>query len=108
MYQAKIHEGVFPCQLKQDDKHIFIQSDGRVAIQANATLKRKKLNTPTKRLPEKDPDISEEKLIHNIIPCKEKLFTWKLTADNKCNACGVLEDYQHFFIECTIVQPFLK
>jgi hypothetical protein len=48
LYQAKIHAGVFPCQLKQDDKQIIIQPDGTVAIQANATLKRKELNTPTK------------------------------------------------------------
>jgi hypothetical protein len=79
-----------------------------VSIQANATLNRKKLNTPTKRLPEKDPDIYKEKLIHNIIPCKENLFTWKLTADSKCNAYGVLEDYKHFFIECEMIQLFLK
>jgi hypothetical protein len=47
------------------------------------------------------------KLFHNITPCKEKLFAWKFTADNECIACGVLEDYQHFFIECEAIQPFL-
>jgi hypothetical protein len=58
---TRVHAGVFPCQLKQDDTHIIIiQPDGRVVIQANETPKRKKLNTPTKHLPEKDPDISEE------------------------------------------------
>jgi hypothetical protein len=34
-----------------------------------------------------------------IFAIKEKLFTWILTADNIYNACGVLEDWQHFFIE---------
>jgi hypothetical protein len=57
----RVHAGVFPCQLKQDDTHIIIiQPDGRVVIQANETLTINKTKHTNQTSPEKDTDISEE------------------------------------------------
>ena len=44
------------------------------------------------------------KLINAILPCKQILFKWKLTETLLCELCKVVENYNHLFIECPIVQ----
>ena len=45
------------------------------------------------------------KLLHNILAIKENLFRWKIETNELCNVCKVKEDYEHFFLTCTVVQP---
>jgi hypothetical protein len=48
------------------------------------------------------------KLIHDILAIKQNLFTWKIESNPHCNICQDVENYEHFFIECNAVKPFLE
>ena len=48
------------------------------------------------------------KLINAILPCKQLLFKWKLTDSPFCEICQVIENYDHLFIECPVVQRLWK
>ena len=43
------------------------------------------------------------KLVNAILPCKEKLFKWRITRNDLCEACKITENYEHLFINCPIV-----
>ena len=46
------------------------------------------------------------KLLHYIIPRKNLLHIWTLSSNEKCNVCDVVEDYNHFFIQCKYLEQF--
>ena len=46
------------------------------------------------------------KIIHRIIPCKEKLFVWKIEENSNCNFCNENDDIRHFFLLCPKVKDF--
>ena len=46
------------------------------------------------------------KLINRILPNKQLLYKWKISENPLCNFCGVIEDYQHVFIQCKYHQNF--
>ena len=48
------------------------------------------------------------KLIHNILPCGEQLYKWKIISDDLCSICKVKDDYQHLFILCKLNENFLN
>ena len=48
------------------------------------------------------------KLIHYILPSNELLKKWKITEDNLCKHCKKKEDYEHFFVNCSYNNDFLK
>ena len=46
------------------------------------------------------------KLLNRILPTKQLLHKWKISENPLCNSCGVIEDYQHTFIDCNYHQHF--
>jgi hypothetical protein len=48
------------------------------------------------------------RVLHNIIPCKENLFKWRIEPSNLCNLCGVIEDTPHMLLECIKVRHIWK
>lgn len=46
------------------------------------------------------------KLLHYILPCKQLLHIWRISNNEKCNVCDVVEDYNHFFIQCKYLEQF--
>jgi len=58
----------------------------------------------TKRIQERKLAMIHYKLLHNILPCKQLLYRWRLVGDPFCNICKVTEDYEHLFVQCKKVQ----
>ena len=48
------------------------------------------------------------KMLHFILPCNVNLKQWKIKSTDQCNFCKEVEDYNHFFIQCSYNVPFLK
>jgi hypothetical protein len=46
------------------------------------------------------------KLLHNILPCTELLYRWKIADTPYCNTCGGLDNYEHFFVTCNSLTSF--
>ena len=46
------------------------------------------------------------KLLNYILPNKCLLYQWKISTDNLCKHCNTKEDYQHFFIDCSLLKDF--
>lgn len=46
------------------------------------------------------------KLISNILPTQENLYTWHIVNSPFCKHCGKIDNYQHFLIECTLLKIF--
>ena len=44
------------------------------------------------------------KIIHRIIACNKKLFDMKIKDSPTCNFCNKIDDIDHFFFYCPIVQ----
>ena len=46
------------------------------------------------------------KLITYILPTQESLFTWNIENSPLCRHCGKIDNYQHFFIDCNLLETF--
>lgn len=46
------------------------------------------------------------KLMNYILPNKFLLFQWKMIENNLCQNCQKTENYEHFYIECLLLQDF--
>ena len=41
------------------------------------------------------------KIIHRFIPCRKKLFDWKISDTPNCKFCNKIEDLKHFYLSCS-------
>ena len=48
------------------------------------------------------------KIIHRIIACNKKLFDMKIKDSPTCNFCNQIDDIDHFFIYCPMVQTLWR
>ena len=46
------------------------------------------------------------KILNQIIPCKARLFKWKMTDDYICQYCNEYDDHTHFFYTCYMSKEF--
>lgn len=47
------------------------------------------------------------KLIHRILTNNQIMYKWKVKDSPLCTICGVVEDYEHFFIKCKCLKSFI-
>jgi exonuclease III len=47
------------------------------------------------------------KLMHDILAIKQNLYKWKIENNPYCNVCQEIENYEHFFLKCKSIEPFL-
>ena len=40
------------------------------------------------------------KIMNRIINCRDKLFTWKISLDNKCEYCNNIDTLEHHLFYC--------
>ena len=40
------------------------------------------------------------KVLNRILNCKDKLFTWKISEDNKCIYCNAIDTIEHHLFTC--------
>ena len=48
------------------------------------------------------------KIIHRFFPCNEILNIWYPTQTAMCTYCNKIDDIEHYFVDCSIVQLFWK
>ena len=48
------------------------------------------------------------KLLYNLLPVRSNLFKWGISNDDVCPTCNIKEDMNHAFIECKLIEPFIK
>ena len=48
------------------------------------------------------------KILHNLIPCRAKLYIWKISDNSNCAACGEHDSQNHFFFDCPVSKVFLE
>ena len=66
------------------------------------------LNFIFNKLYENKLKIFRWKLLHCILPTKQLLYRWRIKTDPYCNKCKTIENYEHYFITCKFLTPFLK
>ena len=48
------------------------------------------------------------KILHRIIACNKKLFDMKIKDSPTCNFCNQIDDIDHFFFKCPMVQTLWR
>ena len=48
------------------------------------------------------------KILNNIIPCRAKLFHWKIADTDRCNYCGAHDSLSHFLYRCEVSKRFWR
>ena len=49
------------------------------------------------------------KLLHKILPSQENLYNWKILNSENCRfGCNEKGSYQHMFLTCQYISPYIK
>ena len=63
---------------------------------------------PYKSVRETQLQSFQYKIIHRIIACNKKLFDMKIKDSPTCNFCNQIDDIDHFFFNCPMVQTLWR
>ena len=47
-------------------------------------------------------------IIHNILPCNDNLYKWRIKEDIKCDLCDKVQTIGHLLFECVFVKKIWK